>query len=200
MASFTPLIMFGLFALMIAISWYIKAYNRFIKYRNRIEETWSGIEVALKRRFNLIPNLVRAVQGYEDHESELLQKKSPEHTDSSDVSNRMEEESKISKSIGGLLALAEAYPDLKASENFLMLQRSLSEIEEDIQKARNQFNQSVRLYNTQVESFPSNWIAQKYGFQKADYFTLELATQRELPEVNFTQQEAKTSSEAKPKT
>jgi LemA protein len=102
------------------------------------------------------------------------------------MSNRVEEESEISKSLRGLLALAEAYPDLKASANFLELQNSLNEIEEDIQKARNRYNSNVGRFNTLVESFPAKFIARKFGFEKQNYFALDLATQRELPEVDFS--------------
>lgn len=187
MKDYTPLFMISGFAIIVAVSWYIKTYNSFIKYKNRIEETWSGIDVALKRRFNLIPNLINAVRGYQAHEAEIMSKTIRDLTSSSpDLPHREQEESRISKSLHGLLALAEAYPDLKASNNFLALQENLDEIEEDIQEARNRFNRAVRQYNTLVESFPSSWIAGKYGFEKTNYFTLELATQREVPHVDLS--------------
>jgi len=128
-----PIIMLAVFILLVSIAWFISTHNRFIKYKNRIEE-----------------------------------------------------ESRISKSLRGILALAEAYPDLKASENFLNLQNSLGEIEEDIQQARHQYNGYVGRFNTLVESFPANFIAGKFGFEKQSYFALDLATQRELPEVGFS--------------
>ena len=171
--------------LIVSVAWCIRAYNQFIKYRNKIEEAWSGIDVALKRRFNLIPNLIRAIEGYGEHEAKIFQTKNNYLTGSNGKSDRVEEESRISKSLRGLLALAEAYPDLKASANFLDLQNSLDEIEEDIQKARNQYNRYVGRLNTHIESFPANLIARKFGFEKQNYFTLDLATQRELPEVGF---------------
>lgn len=191
MSSYIPLIIFSGFALFVAVTWYIKTYNGFIKYRNRIEESWSRIEVALKRRFNLIPNLIRSVQGYEEHEAEVLQKVSGRFTGTTNVPERIEEESRLSRSLHGLLAVAEDYPDLKASQNFLSLQNSLNEIEQDIQQARNRFNEAIRRYNTLVESFPSSYLARKYNFPKADYFTLELATQREMPTVDFSSSQAK---------
>ena len=186
MSSYIPLIMLFCFILFVSVAWYIGTYNRFIKSRNRIEEAWSGIEVALKRRFNLIPNMIRAVQGYEEHEAEVLQTESRRFTGTADVPGRIEEESRLSRSLHGLLALAEDYPDLKASQNFLSLQNSLNDIERDIQQTRNRFNAAVRRYNTLVESFPSRFIASKYHFQKANYFALELATQREMPKVDFS--------------
>jgi LemA protein len=181
-----PIIVLVIFILLVSIAWFINTYNRFIKYKNRIEEAWSGIDVALKRRFNLIPNLIRAIERYEEHETKIFQTKNDYLVGPTGMSNRVEEESQISKSLRGLLALAEAYPDLKASANFLDLQNSLSEIEEDIQKARNRYNSNVGRFNTLIESFPAKFIAKKYGFEKKNYFTLDLATQRELPEVNFS--------------
>ena len=174
------------FVLFVSVAWFITTYNRFIKYKNKIEEAWSGIDVALKRRFNLIPNLIRAIERYEEHETKIFQTKKDYLVRSAGMSNRVEEESEISKSLRGLLALAEAYPDLKASANFLELQNNLNDIEQDIQKTRNQYNSSVRRFNTLIESFPAKLIARKFGFEKRNYFTLDLATQRELPEVGLS--------------
>lgn len=160
-------------------------YNSFIKYRNMIEEEWSGIDTALKRRANLIPNLVNVVKGYSKHESDTLQQITSHRIDSKDVAQRGSEESEISKSLGGLIAVAEAYPDLKASENFSVLQQALVEVEEEIQQIRRGYNRAVRKYNTQVESFPGNLMAGVFNFTRAEYFTLELVTQREVPDVGF---------------
>ena len=181
-----PIVVIFIFIIFVIIAWFINTYNRFVKYKNRIEEAWSGIDVALKRRFNLIPNLIRAIERYEEHETEIFKIKKDYLTDSTGSSNRAEEESQISKSLRGLLALGEAYPDLKASANFIDLQNSLDEIEEDIQKARNRYNSNVASFNTLIESLPAKFIARKYGFEKQKYFTLDLATQRELPEVGFS--------------
>jgi LemA protein len=186
MDSLEPFIFIFFFLIFVSVAWYITTYNKFIKYKNRIEEAWSGIDVALKRRFNLIPNLINAVRGYEEHEAEVLQQESRRFTSSTEIPDRMEEESRLSRSLHGLLALAEAYPDLKASENFLSLMNSLNDIEQDIQQARNQYNAAVRQYNTLTESFPSIYIARKYGFGKVKYFTLELATLREMPKLDFS--------------
>lgn len=186
MTSYLPLIVFPVFFLIVTVAWFINTYNRFIKYRNMIEEAWSGIDVALKRRYNLIPNLVRTVRGYVHHEADVMEKESSRFAGLSDVPVRTEEESSLTRSLYGMLALAEDYPDLKASENFISLQKTLSDIEEDIQNARNRYNRAVRRMNTIVESFPSRYIAKKYGFTKANYFSLELATQRELTMVDFS--------------
>ena len=165
--------------------WLIGTYNSFIKHRNMIEEQWSGIDVALRRRYNLIPNLIKAVKGYGKHESELLQKTTEQRTNGDDISRRAASESEISRSLNNLLAVAEAYPDLKASSNFLALQSSLNEIEKEVQQARQRYNAAVRKFNTLVESFPSNMMAKIFNFRTFGYFTLELATQREFPEVEF---------------
>jgi LemA protein len=163
----------------------IGSYNKFIKYQNHIEAAWSSIDVALKRRFNLIPNLVSAIKGYEKHESDIFKSKVSYTDGGKGIGNRIEQESEITSSLSGLLAVAEAYPDLKASVNFLELQQNLAEIEEDIQAARVRYNNIVARLNTQVESFPASLIAAKFGFEKQSYFSLDLATQRELPQVDF---------------
>ncbi len=181
-----PLIFFTVILIFAAIGWLLGTYNRFIKYRNKIEETWSAIDVALKRRHNLIPNLIGAIEGYSQHEARLLGAGKAYAPRAGTPASRMEAESQVSMSLTGLLALAEAYPDLKASANFIALQNSLNEVEEDIQKARNRYNSFVGRFNTLVESFPARLIARKAGFEKQNYFTLDLATQRELPPVDFS--------------
>ena len=179
-------IIFAVLVLVVVpVVWAVTTYNKLIKYRNMIEETWSGIDVALKRRFNLIPNLVSATKGYSQHESDVLTKVAEARTAAANVASRAEEESRISRSLGGLLALAESYPDLKASSNFLALHHSLDEIEEEIQQARNRYNYAVRKFNTSVESFPSSIIARKFAFGRRNFFALELATQREMPVVDL---------------
>jgi len=172
------------FAVLVFSAIAISTYNKFIKYRNRIEEAWSGIDVALKRRANMVPALIRIIEGYSAHESKLFNEKSRELAGNSD-SSRLEKESKITRSIGGLLAVAEAYPELKASSNFLELQSSLDGIEKEIQQARNRYNAFVGRLNTLVESFPSAIIASIFHFEKQDYLSLELATGRDMPDVAF---------------
>jgi len=174
---------FLIFAAIIFVFVTIGTYNRFIKYRNLIEECWSGIDVALKRRFNLIPNMVKAVKLYNEHEAEMLAKTTEARHGSEALAERSAEESAITQSLQGLIALAEAYPDLKSSHNFLALQTSLSEVEKEIQDARIEFNAAVRKNNTLVQSFPSNLIARMFDFHSAEYFSLELATQRSMPEI-----------------
>ncbi|HHD63079.1 MAG TPA: LemA family protein [Desulfobulbaceae bacterium] len=174
-----------LFVTVVLTAWTIGAYNRFIKYKNRIEESLNAIDVALKRRANLIPNLVQIIEGYSAHEGKIFQEKTRQLGMVSDP-GRIEQEQKISRNIGGLLAVAEAYPDLKASTNFLSLQNSLNEIEQDIQQARNRYNSYISRFNTMVDSFPASLLARKFDFEKQDYLALELATQREMPDVSFS--------------
>ena len=178
------IVLFVFFSIVIC-AWLIGTYNKFIRYQNRIEESWSSIDVALKRRFNLIPNLIATIKGYSSHESEIFENKTNQMKPEKTVDERMATESEVTHGLSNLLAVAEAYPDLKASVNFLELQKNLNEIEADIQTARNRYNGYVARLNTLVESFPASFIAAKFGFTKQSYFSLDLATQRELPKVGF---------------
>ncbi len=174
--------------IILAVAWAILTYNRFVLRRNRTLESWSSIDVQLKRRHNLIPNLVQTVKGYTQHEnkvlSEVTELRSRAET-SDDTAKRAREENALSRTLGSIFALAEAYPELKASESFLGLQKNLGEIEEQIQFARRYYNGTVRDMNVMVASFPSNLIARMFGFTEAEYFEIDLATQRETPEVKF---------------
>jgi LemA protein len=161
----------------------VHTYNLFVRYQNLIEESWSGIDVALKRRANLLPNLVAVVKAYARHEAGTLNEVTALRTGAANPHQRLDEESRISKSLQELLVVAEAYPDLKASRNFLDLQNNLDEIEKDIQQARMRYNGAVRRLNTLLQQFPSNLIGRLFRFHPAEYFSLELATQREVPAV-----------------
>ncbi len=181
----TPeLIIPALFVTIVLTAWTIGTYNRFIKYKNRIEESLNGIDVALKMRANLIPSLVRVIEGYSAHEGQIFQEKTRQLGRLSEP-RRLEEEQQISQNIGGLLAVAEAYPDLKASANFLDLQNSLAEIEQGIARARNRYNNVIARFNTMVESFPASFIARKFHFTKQEYLALDLATRRGMPDLSF---------------
>ena len=179
-------IVLPLMAVLVVIFILVGMYNRFIKYRNFIEARWSDIDVALKRRHNLIPNLLELVKGYTSHESKTLENVTAQRSEGlGQRAQTSEHESLITQSLGGLIAVAENYPDLKASDNFASLQAALNQIEEEIQGSRTGYNGAVRKYNTHVESFPSNIMASVFNFNKYDYFNLELATQRELPKVDL---------------
>ena len=176
------LVLLVLLGLVVLYGFFI--YNRFIKDRNTIDEAWSGIDVQLKRRHNLIPNVVETVKGYARHEAEVLEKVTAQRTGGRMTDNN-KQETEISKALVNLFAVAENYPNLKANENFLDLQKQLSEVEDQIQLARRYYNGAVRIYNTRVESVPSNLIASFAGFAKREFFEIEVAGEREVPKVAF---------------
>ena len=177
-----------LILLIVMAAWLIWTYNRFIRHKNNVREAWSGIDVQLKRRHNLIPNVIEAVKGYMGHEQGTLDSLTRLRTGTDtgeSVSKIAQHESDLSRAIGGILAVAEGYPDLKANAGFLDLQQKLHETEEQVQLARRYYNGTVRDWNVLVESFPSNLIAGIFRFQLAEFFEIELATERTLPKVDF---------------
>lgn len=182
MSDYLPII---IFAVIVPLFWCISIYNRFVKFVNMIEEAWSTIDVVLKRRANIIPQLVNIVKGYSGHEADTLESVTAQRLEGNNRDAVNKQENAISKSLGGLLAVAEAYPDLKASHNFLELQKELRDIEHDIAEARNLYNGRVRRLNTLVQEFPSNLIARLFQFVREEYFTLELPTERDIPEVSW---------------
>jgi LemA protein len=168
----------------------VTLYNRLVKNRQLAGEGWSGIDVQLKRRSNLIPNLVDTVKGYAGHERELLERVTELRAQvgrvaEGDVAERGKLEGLLSGAIGRLLVVAENYPELKANENFLELQETLGEVEDEIQMSRRYYNGAVRNLNVMVESFPSNLVAGQFGFDKRDYFEIDDAADRAVPEVSF---------------
>ena len=168
--------------------WAIAIFNRLVKNRNLVLEGWSGIDVQLKRRYDLIPNLVETVKGYAGHEKEVLAKVVELRNSAAKAQTAGEKapiENMLTQTLRQLFALAEAYPDLKANQNFLDLQGQLSEIEEQIQFARRYYNGTARDMNILVQSFPSNVVARSFGFTEAEYFEIELTTEREAPKVSF---------------
>jgi LemA protein len=173
-------------ALLIPAAWSVWTFNRLVRLRNQVNEAWAGIDVQLQRRYDLVPNLLATVKGYMAHESGVLERVTrlrgkPEM----EVSERAEEESGLSRSIGRLFALAEDYPELKASEGFSQLHDSLVEIEEHLQFARRYYNGSVRDNNNLVQGFPSMIISRLFGFGNAAFFEIEFASQRAAPAVNL---------------
>ena len=177
--------------ILVALGLYaIVAYNGLVKARQMSSEAWSGIDVQLKRRANLIPNLLASVKGYAKHESETLEnvtkmRAKVDQVAKGDIAGRAQAEGMLSQALGRLMAVAENYPDLKANENFLDLQNSLSEMEHEIQMARRYYNGAARALNVKVESFPSNIIANTFKFEMADYFELENEADRAVPKVSF---------------
>lgn len=174
--------------IILAVVYGIYAYNALVKNKNLVEEGWSGIEAQLKRRANLIPNLVETVKGYASHEKNTLEevtKMRAAAVNADGVEERAQKEGMLTAALGKLFAVAEAYPDLKANENFISLQNDLSETEDQIQLARRYYNGTVRNLNTMIESFPSNIIANQFSFQKAEFFEIEDAADRAVPQVSF---------------
>lgn len=159
------------------ILWLIGTYNRFASLRNTIRESWSGVDVALKRRYDLIPNLVETVKGYAAHEREVFQEvtEARERALSSfgDVASQAADENILVRSLQRLFARVEAYPELKASEQFLALQRELANTEDRIAAARRFYNANVKAYNTALESFPSGMIGRSAGHVPSPYFGVE---------------------------
>ncbi len=163
-------------------------YNRLVRLRNGSENAWSDIDVQLKRRHDLVPNLVETVKGYAAHEQTTLNKVVEARNRAAQAGgpeNRAAAEGELSRTLSSLFALAESYPQLKANENFLSLQRDLGAIEDAIQNARRYYNAVVRDLNTACETFPSNLIAQPFGFSKKEYFELDSNAERSVPSVRF---------------
>ncbi|MCU0843415.1 MAG: LemA family protein [Spirochaetes bacterium] len=175
-------------ALAVLILWVIITYNRFVALRNMLREAWSGIDVQLKRRYDLIPNLVETVKGYASHEKKLMEEVAALRSrcmGSEGPDAKVDAENALSLGLRKLLAVAEAYPQLRASENFSGLQNSLSEIEDQLQLARRYYNGTARDFNILLESFPSSLVGKKFGFQPAAFFEIESAVEREAPQVRF---------------
>jgi LemA protein len=177
--------------ILVAIAAYAAyAYNALVRSRQMAREAWSGIDVQLKRRADLIPNIVETVKGYAKHEADTLREVTEmrsrvQSLPSGDIAARSAAEGMLSQALGKLFALAESYPELKANQNFMELQSTLSEIEGEIQMSRRYYNGAARDLNVKIESFPSNIIAGTFGFKHADYFEIEDATDRALPKVEF---------------
>jgi LemA protein len=166
-------IVLGLAALFVV--WAIAAYNRFVRLIQRAKEAWADIDVQLKRRYDLIPNLVETVKGYATHEAGTLEKVTAARTaamDAGSVEAKAQAENMLTDALKSLFAVSEAYPDLKANTNFLELQRELSDTENKIQAARRFYNTNVRDLNTGIESFPGNVIANMFRFEPREFFEL----------------------------
>jgi LemA protein len=184
----TGLIILGI--VVVAILYGVYIYNDLVKNRQLTQEGWSGIDVQLKRRTDLIPNLLETVKGYMSHERETLEAVTSARVAAQGAANagpaeRATLEGQLSSALGRLLAVAEAYPDLKANTNFLEFQSALQNVEDEIQLSRRYYNGAVRNLNTAVESVPSNFVANFFKFEKAEYFELDNETDRAVPNVSF---------------
>lgn len=173
----------------VVVLWVVLAYNRFVRLRYRVKESWSDIEVQLKRRYDLIPNLIETVKGYMAHERGVFEKVTQARTaamGAQTAGEHAQTENMLSGALKSLFAVAENYPELKANTNFLELQRELSDTENKIQAARRFYNSNVMAQNTAVDSFPSNVIAQIFRFGHEEFFDLDEAPeQREPVKVGF---------------
>src|SRR6266498_2802314 len=165
---------------------YIGVNNSMVGARNRCDEAWSGIDVQLKRRHDLVPNLVESVKGYATHERETFEKVTQARAAAMQASGPEEAgkaETQLTQALGGLRVVAEQYPELRATENFQQLQRQLSELEDEIQASRRIYNSNVQTYNTRIQQFPGSIIANQGGFTAKPFFEIGDAAEREAPQV-----------------
>jgi LemA protein len=166
----------------------VAIYNKLVTNKNLVQEGWSGIDVQLKRRADLIPNLLETVKGYMGHEKGVLEKVTEMRAQTlkaQGVGAKAQAEGALGAALGHLFAVAENYPDLKASQNFMELQKSLADIEEQIQLSRRYYNGAARNLNILIGSFPSNLIANNFGFTTVEYFEIEEPGDRAVPKVSF---------------
>lgn len=174
----------------ILILMFIFTYNGLVSFRNQVKNAWAQIDVQLKRRYDLIPNLVETVKGYMEHERETLEavtnaRNLAQQVSSAGAGERGKAEGELSAALSRLLAVAEAYPDLKANQNFLALQEELTSTENKISFSRQYYNDTVLRYNNKTQQFPSNMIAGMFRFQPDEFFELTVAEEREAPKVSF---------------
>ena len=168
--------------------WFVGAFNVLVRSRNRVREAWSDIDVQLKRRYDLIPNLVETVKGYAAHESQVLENVTKARSmamNAGSLADKGQAENMLSGALKSLFALSENYPQLRAVESFTKLQDELSDTENKIQAARRFYNTNVMTINTQVEQFPTNIVANMFGFKKEEFFELNEEAAREPVKVAF---------------
>jgi LemA protein len=168
---------------------YVLFRNSIISSRNRCEEAWSGIDVQLKRRHDLVPNLVESVKGYASHEKTTFENVTKARAAAMQASGPEEAgkaETQLTQALGGLRVVAEQYPELRATENFQQLQRQLSELEDEIQASRRIYNSNVQAFNTKIQQFPGSIIANQGGFTAKPFFEIGDAAEREAPQVSFS--------------
>lgn len=172
----------------VLILWVIGIFNALIKLRNRTKEAWADIDVQLKRRYNLIPNLVETVKGYASHEKGVFEKVSEARSKAMGAQSPKEKgkaENALTGTLKTLFAVSESYPELKASANFVELQKELRDTEDKVQAARRFYNSNVRDLNIKIESFPNNIIAKLFNFKQMELFELTAVAEREVPKVEF---------------
>jgi LemA protein len=173
----------------LGVLYFILTRNSIIGSRNRVDEAWSGIDVQLKRRHDLVPNLVETVKGYAQHERETFEKVTQARAAAMQASGPAEAgpaEGLLTQALGGLRVVAEQYPELRATENFQQLSRNLSELEDEIQASRRIYNSNVQSYNTKIQVFPNSIVAGSGGFTAREFFEITDAAEREPAQVSFT--------------
>ncbi len=181
----------GLIALIIVVAiaiLVVVAYNSLVQLKVRADSAWSDIDVQLKRRHDLIPNLVETVKGYAAHEKgtfENIAKWRSAAMSATAPADRAQAEGQLTMALKSLFAVAEAYPQLRANENFMSLQKSLADIENDVQNSRRYYNAVIRDYNTRIATFPANMLAGMFGFTPRQFFELDSAAERAVPQVKF---------------
>ncbi len=183
----TALIIILVLVVLVAI-FAVSIYNSLVQLRNQVKNAWSQIDVQLKRRHDLIPNLIETVKGYMKHERELLEnvtKYRSQAMDAGSVGERSKAEGLLSGALGQLRVQIENYPDLKANQNFLALQEELTTTENKISFSRQNYNDRVLFYNNKIQMFPSNILAGMFGFKEEEFFEIEVPAEREVPKVNF---------------
>lgn len=188
-------------AAVLALGYIVGIYNSLVKLKVKAEEGWADIDTQLKKRYDLIPNLVSTVKGYAKHESETFEKVTKARNmamGAQSVEDQQAAENMLTGALKSLFAVAESYPELKADTNFLDLQKNLREIEDHIQLSRRYYNATVRDLNTKIEMFPSNIIANMFKFDKREFFEIEEESEKNAPKVSFDDKEEKeTKSEKK---
>ena len=183
----TAIIVIAALLVVLAVA-YVLIRNSMIAARNRVDEAWSGIDVQLKRRHDLVPNLVETVKGYAAHEQQVFEKATRARADAMaarGIGQTASAEQQLTGALTDLRAVAENYPQLRATENFQQLSRNLAEIEDEIQAARRIYNSNVQAYNTRIQVFPNSMIANRGGFTPREFFEIETAAEREPVAVRF---------------
>jgi LemA protein len=182
------LLLFIIIVVVVVALWIMGAYNRLVRLRNQLDNAWAQIDVQLKRRHDLIPNLVETVKGYAKHERGTLEAVIQARNlavNAKTVTERAQAENVLTGALKSLFAVAEAYPDLKANQNFMALQEELTGTENKVAFSRQFYNDTAMTYNTQIEVFPTNVIANMFGFGRRDFFEVKAEPEREAPKVQF---------------
>lgn len=187
-ANLVGLIVIGGVVLLV-LGWVAGMYNSLVRSKNTVEESWADIDTELRRRYDLIPNLIETVKGYATHEKEVfervIQARNAAAANHGSVASQAHDENVLAGGLRQLFALAENYPDLKANQNFMHLQQELANTEDRLQRSRRFYNANVRDLNNRLEMFPSNVVAQMFGFRRAEYFEIDDPAVREVPQVKF---------------